>query len=145
MRLFYGIISFRVQSVFTTQHCCLSEMELYCISHLTEIRVPNAVYTGTCVLSFCTHAQVPAVHAVPLMVGRLTDGQAEPNPQSKYQGGRMIGKVGPVRQFIFKHERLTQLQICNSITEHIRRHSAVFRSRRTHTVLHAGTDTRSPS
>lgn len=79
------------------------------------------------------------------MVGRLTDGQAEPNPQSKYQGGRMIGKVGPVRQGIFKHERLTRLQICNSITEHIRRHSTAFRSRRTHTVLHAGTDTRSRS
>lgn len=83
---FYGIFFFRVQSAFTTQHCCLSETELYCICHLTEIRVPNTVYTGTCILSFCAHAQVRAVHAVPLMVGRLTDAQAEPNLQSKYQG-----------------------------------------------------------
>lgn len=135
MRLFNGIFFLRVQSVFTTQHCCLSETELYYISHLTEIKVPNTVYTGTCVLPFCTHAEV---RAVPLMVGRLTDGQVEPNLQSKYQGGRMIWKVA---QGIFKHKRLTQLQICNSIMKHICHHSSAFRSLRTHTVLHAGIGT----
>ena len=97
-----------------------------------------------CVFVFCTHALVCAVHAVPLMVGRLTDGQAEPNLQSKYQAGRLIAKAGPVRHRIFKHERVAQLQICNSITEHIRHHSVAPRSLRTHTVLHAGTDARSP-
>lgn len=129
----------------STQHCCLSETELYCISHLTEIRVPNTVYTGTYALSFRTHAQVHAWHAVPMMVGRLTDVQAEPNLQSKCQGGRMIGKVRPVHQGIFKHERLARLQICNSITEHTCCYSAPFRSLRTQTVLPAGTDMRLPS
>lgn len=123
MRLFMVFFFFSVQSVYTTQHCCLSETELNWISHLTEIRVPNTVYTGMCVLSFRTHAHVCAV---PLMFGRLTDGQAEPNLHCKYQGGRMIGKVGLVRQGIFNHQRLSRLRICNSIAEHILRRSAHF-------------------